>query len=1005
MSRQMYVGGMAFVLMILFLSCKNNQPVSPPIQPELTVHINGLDGAITAPEGQLYTTDFEVHVSDQFSVPVEGVPVDLWVESGPGDVTLGADATNRNGVVEAFYAVIVPIGSNVTVIKASSEFDTTEAVILLTGEPVPAGIALTCEEIITTRYNIPHEAELNAAVVTSGGAPVPGVYVQFELVSGQAQVGGVVETDDEGIAITEIVVDGTWFGDLIVSATVVEPPGTLTSNSSVSSLTLNSRQTKHLIDQEAVYAEIVIPVRLESPVHLRFVTPDADVSVSVTLDRLTVRAQLTDEDQYPVVGVPLLLTVDDEIGSFVSAEPVTDENGFATTDLVLGGNVGVGTAEVRFIPLNLSDSFNIEVTDGMRGIAEMRIINPGQAIWADSSYTVEVQVLDHLGVGIVGVGTRLSSVLGEPEGVEIPTDGNGIAPHDYMPLRGGEERLNVESDDVELLQPPLEFTVYEAPLSLTGTLEYDLSGDPYKEFNYRFRIVDVLDQGIRGEQLRFEVSSGWLDRRDATTDWNGDGVVGIFWDGQSPVNGELTVYWREQVFRRPFQFRAGLPHHIEMSYDGSGLVSARVLDEFDNPVERGTQVRFAVVTGRATITPSAFTDSDGYAYSRFSPGIFNEPVEIEATSGEARGLIRIEPLPDPFSWWLELSASPIDILVAGHGEASTATLTARLYDGFNNPVETPVPIVFELVREPPEPLGCNINNRGQKDTVLTVQGEAQAFVNAGTQIGPIMLRAYTLDEEGNPTDVEAMNSNVAVVAGPPASIEIYVHNADNPGFGIRYFDINLRPFDRFHNRVSENWNIYIGDTCVSQEGGGWTHRVYYRSTQAFDTLTIRAVIDTLDIFVSAEREYILPLVEGQLELHVEPDHWEFITDAPHDSLHVRVRAVLTDEQDNLINNAPILFSSNRARFFYQIEDEFFRFNPDPSIRYTGPGNDGANEFIQVFDDDPDGTAVVWLRGSMHDFFLDPFTLEVTVQIEARVVGYGAVAADPLFLFVTRRPPE
>ena len=68
---------------------------------------------------------------------------------------------------------------------------------------------------------------------------------------------------------------------------------------------------------------------------------------------------------------------------------------------------------------------------------------------------------------------------------------------------------------------------------------------------------------------------------------------------------------------------------------------------------------------------------------------------------------------------------------------------------------------------------------------------------------------------------------------------------------------------------------------------------------------------------------------------------------------------------------------------------------------TGSGNDGAAAELQ-YDKDPQGHAVVWLRGYEYDFFLDPVTPEMTVQIDARVEAYDDVKADPSFLYVTRR---
>ena len=69
------------------------------------------------------------------------------------------------------------------------------------------------------------------------------------------------------------------------------------------------------------------------------------------------------------------------------------------------------------------------------------------------------------------------------------------------------------------------------------------------------------------------------------------------------------------------------------------------------------------------------------------------------------------------------------------------------------------------------------------------------------------------------------------------------------------------------------------------------------------------------------------------------------------------------------------------------------FFPDASRKFTGIVDRQNNE--------PPGVATVYLRAEEADIFLDPFTLEVTVQINANVEGYNDVQADPGFVFFTR----
>jgi len=67
--------------------------------------------------------------------------------------------------------------------------------------------------------------------------------------------------------------------------------------------------------------------------------------------------------------------------------------------------------------------------------------------------------------------------------------------------------------------------------------------------------------------------------------------------------------------------------------------------------------------------------------------------------------------------------------------------------------------------------------------------------------------------------------------------------------------------------------------------------------------------------------------------------------------------------------------------------------PDPSIKYTGVVDRQNNE--------QPGHATVYLRGEAQNYFLDPFTLETTVKIEAKVEGFDDVYAEPKFMMFSR----
>jgi hypothetical protein len=259
--------------------------------------------------------------------------------------------------------------------------------------------------------------------------------------------------------------------------------------------------------------------------------------------------------------------------------------------------------------------------------------------------------------------------------------------------------------------------------------------------------------------------------------------------------------------------------------------------------------------------------------------------------------------------------------------------------------------------------------------------------------------------------VSVILSTVQVVAGPPAAIDIDVNDdGDDAGGGTWQIPVSARVYDAHLNPVANN--IPVGFTVIPDDiatidpgftgndiGAGATQGLayaflYYHSVKTFEPFTIQAEVQVANGQITAQRQHKLPLQDGTLELNVDPQNWMFDRGRPDDTCLVRVWVVLQDGHQINIDNGPILFRTDRARFFWrnQVGGRYTQFFPEPARKYTGVVNQNHNE--------PNGVATVYLRGKMADFYLDDFTLEVTVHIEASVEGYD-VTADPGFLFCTR----
>jgi len=443
-------------------------------------------------------------------------------------------------------------------------------------------------------------------------------------------------------------------------------------------------------------------------------------------------------------------------------------------------------------------------------------------------------------------------------------------------------------------------------------------------------------------------------------------------------------------------------------------ITATVMDTSGNPVRMGTYVTFSSTLG--TITPSAITDEEGDAIASLTPGVQAGLAQITAQTNGAAGPISAQATVSFISGSpnsITLAADPLQIAVAGTGDNTTSTLRATVRDPNGNLIEHPATVVFELVNEPPPPAGCTFLPGEQSFASQTSNGVAVASLNSGEQIGGKLIRAYTWPDSANDPEliVQVVLSRVAVVAGPPFQLDIDVNDEGNDaGGGAWAVEVSARVWDLHRNPVANDIPVvFTVDPEIANIDPGHTGnpgannspvqglayaQMVYNSVNTFDPIEISAEVQTEQGQITGEREHILPLQEGILELNIDPANWMFNEDEGA-LAEIRCWVVLKDGHFIEINNAPILFTSNRSRFWWYdfSRDRLVMFFPDPARKFTGVVDREHNELP--------GQATAFLVAEEYDIFLDPFTLEVTVQINASVEGYNDVTADPGFIFFTR----
>ncbi|NQU05652.1 MAG: Ig-like domain-containing protein, partial [Calditrichaeota bacterium] len=493
---------------------------------------------------------------------------------------------------------------------------------------------------------------------------------------------------------------------------------------------------------------------------------------------------------------------------------------------------------------------------------------------------------------------------------------------------------------------------------------------------------------------------------------NGDSLVYSNMEEINLVAGPPT---RISLFSNPTELRTTEPTVFS-------TITATVRDTANNHVSAGYLVTFTATLG-ALDRLNASTEDDGTAAVKLRPGVSSGVSVVTATVntplGEIIGTTTVD-IKAGEGNSIELGANPINIAVAGTGENSSSTLTASLYDPNHNLVEDAYWIIFEILFEPSYiDGGCHFRNRSQIDSAQTSNGRASITLNAGTVTGPKLLKASAYFNNRQDT-VSVILSRVSVTAGSPAYIDVDFNEDGTNGEGGTWIcEVSARVFDRYMNPVADSIPVVFSCDSVATVEAGFTGNessggvvtrgvafapLTYNSEDTFDTLTITADVNSPEGVIHGERKAALPLQEGLMVLHVDPQNW--MIDRDPDAVFT-VWVELRDGHEVLINNAPILFFSSRGIYYwYDYRPGRTRFEmfdyldepPEPVRKFTGWNLPEHQEHREQ-----PGQATVFLLGEEMDFFLDGVTPEVNVQIGAVVEGYDDVIADPVIVVITRHP--
>jgi len=1010
------------IIFILLNGCTDETTIiSPPDEQErLTITIANLPESLTDFEGVQCEVPFIVTVESVNGEAFSGRTLNLSVSLGAGEITPAQSVTDRSGRVQALYRVQMPNGSASAQILAEADGYTTTANIALNGRNRPVDIFLNAgHERIVTLPGEDAEIAISVSVVDTSCVGIPDVHLRASLLPAADNLtilGYITQpqsTDSEGQSQLTFHTAGSY-GTVILRCAIDHPDSQL--NAVASEIRLEVDLLHNLVCDLQIDAN---PDYLE---------PSAD---SIALS--TVRVVALDADDYGIAGLPIEFSAD--IG-LIEREAVTDEYGVATVRF--NNNFEYGTAAVTAcVPGTEWEAQTvIEIVNPEAGLYSLTLETDRYFIWADNGLTsanLTAVLKDDNDNVVAGESIDFSATHGVIQSFVV-TDSSGRANTIFtdIGLPSVDEYGNPDSaivtarfpeKDIEASvrimirerNPVTTINLHVNARQLTANtgdstavhatcyLGDGSTAPPGMEVHFR-AVYGSYTNSLVAITGQSGIADNWyIAGRQVTTDT----LTAFVW---TPMDTAYSNQVLIDLISGPpavMVIRANPMELITNDPASMSEITATVMDISGNPVRQGTYVTFETTLG--TITPSAITDEQGDAIAMLTPGVQAGLAQVTARTQGATGPIEAQATVSfiscqPYS--IELTADPLEIAVAGTGDNTISFLSATVRDINGNLVQLPLWVVFELVNaEPPPEWNFRVVSQ-------TINGVATACFNSvSEQIGSKLIRAYTWPDSANhPDEIIEAFILIMVVAGPPFQLDIDVDdNGIDAGGGAWAIEVSARIWDLHRNPVADGIPVFftVDPEIANIDPGltgnqGWNNRpvrglayatMVYNSVNTYDPIEISAEVQTQQGQITGEREHILPLQEGSLTLHIDPANWMFEDEDV--TATIRCWAVLIDGHRIPINNAPILFTSSRGRFYWYNTERggYIPFFPDPARKYTGVIDEENNEMP--------GTVTVYLRGVENDFFLENDGREVAVTINACVERTN-VSAQPRFVIFTRR---
>ncbi len=407
-----------------------------------------------------------------------------------------------------------------------------------------------------------------------------------------------------------------------------------------------------------------------------------------------------------------------------------------------------------------------------------------------------------------------------------------------------------------------------------------------------------------------------------------------------PANIGLTAWVNDGTTEvEAYSSDVGSSNHINMK--------AHLTDIYNNDCPQQS-VKFTTDLGSFLNTTQLVrvnTEADGVAAVRFTPGLSAGAAMIQATAnGDTLIANTIFNVTSNEIHSISFTQTDqINLNVANTGGLQSAILRVKLRDINGNLINSADSVYFKIVNTN-APVGANLNNQAQTDSVLVISngGEAQISVNSGTESGMLKIRA-SISKNGR--YIFSLKTNIVIHAGPPApypnGIVPFIggfNTGTNMGGGLWRViagavvkDIHNNPVDNgtavwFELQNAPDCQIvaeaYVGNVSVNGDSlAGVAYTTFtYRGTLTFSPVTIIAHCGD-DQFGNPNygtAVVILPLNDPRFEMQAIPASLYFDGNLPPSTV-VQTKTsdifcVLTDGQGLTIRDAIIILTCTRGSF-------------------------------------------------------------------------------------------